>query len=415
MGKAALLRELIEIINTSIGGFISHIQAAKNTEMLNIVSLYDGIEQYSIADVLSNSPCRYSETLRQTFDNSAVSILKKSMESRDIIIIDRLGAMVADCHNFQSEVSRLLDSNKIMLGIITDESCNFLNSIRNRSDVKLVYVTQENKGTLLNELINTLKGYGCPIKEGHYFQWDNKRINWYNQALSYSGCSYPDVFLEEIGEHAGSLRDKSILDIGAGTGAFAIPLAKDGAYITALDSSFNMLNSLKKNADSEGIRTISYLLSPFEDAKTSQHDIAVSAFSGIGKTKHDILKIISLTKEYVFLISQIKYTHENFKADILSKKLGKPERRYDKKASDTIAILNDIGCSYEYKEFEYSFPQYFMSFEESVDFMKSHFRLHSEAEIEAAKELLNENLIKLDKGFLFPNDRKSSFITIKLK
>lgn len=46
----------------------------------------------------------------------------------------------------------------------------------------------------------------------------------------------------------------SVLDIGAGTGALAIPLANMGARVTAVDFSSEMLRHLKKRADNEKVK-----------------------------------------------------------------------------------------------------------------------------------------------------------------
>lgn len=46
----------------------------------------------------------------------------------------------------------------------------------------------------------------------------------------------------------GSVKSKSVLDVGAGTGRISVALAKMGADVTALDLSAEMLNELNKKA-----------------------------------------------------------------------------------------------------------------------------------------------------------------------
>ncbi|PWR71322.1 class I SAM-dependent methyltransferase [Methanospirillum lacunae] len=49
------------------------------------------------------------------------------------------------------------------------------------------------------------------------------------------------------------LNGAEVLDIGAGTGSFSIPLAKLGARVTAIDFSEGMLKNLKMRADKENV------------------------------------------------------------------------------------------------------------------------------------------------------------------
>lgn len=58
------------------------------------------------------------------------------------------------------------------------------------------------------------------------------------------------AFLEEGGFSAKGAR---VLDIGCGTGALALPLARLGAEVTAFDISSGMLTELQKRAESEGL------------------------------------------------------------------------------------------------------------------------------------------------------------------
>jgi SAM-dependent methyltransferase len=67
----------------------------------------------------------------------------------------------------------------------------------------------------------------------------------------------------------------SLLDIGAGTGAFAIPLAEKAAHVTALDHSPAMLRVLRTNAPIN----VEPVLSRWEDAEIAPHDVALAANS----------------------------------------------------------------------------------------------------------------------------------------
>ena len=74
---------------------------------------------------------------------------------------------------------------------------------------------------------------------------------------------------EQLSRWLGDVRGKSILDIGAGTGRTAIPLAKAGAKVTAADASEAMLEVARKKAKSAGVElefnACDIMNLPFED------------------------------------------------------------------------------------------------------------------------------------------------------
>ena len=77
--------------------------------------------------------------------------------------------------------------------------------------------------------------------------------------------------------------DWTVLDVGAGPGLLAIPLAKECKHLTALDISGEMLKYLKEKAEKKKIRNISYVNMPFEtvvvDKDLEKHDIVIASRS----------------------------------------------------------------------------------------------------------------------------------------
>jgi SAM-dependent methyltransferase len=73
------------------------------------------------------------------------------------------------------------------------------------------------------------------------------------------------IVLDLIGKTGLDLKGAEVLDIGAGTGALAIPLAKNGANVTALDFSEEMLKKLEMRAQAENIQTIHTLFRSWDE------------------------------------------------------------------------------------------------------------------------------------------------------
>lgn len=417
VGKSTLLKKILEEIDLSIGGYITEKRIEEHIKTFTIRSLYNYIEKYPIAKVDRRTFSK--EIFIDNFKYGITSTLDKSLKNRDLIVMDELGFMEQDIDPFTSKVFELLDSNKIILGVLKDYDCHFLNSIRARDDVLVIEITEKNRNYIYQEIIDMLKDFGVPFKKTTSFSWSKDRIDWYNDALEHPKNAYPYAFLKEIKKYTGSLAGKKTLDIGAGTGAFAIPLLKEGAHVTAIDSSFHMIHSLVDRTQEYGLENLNCIISPFHRAKTNRHDISISAFSG-GSTKtiEGIIKMKDLTNEYCFIISSFENQDENFKRDILYKRLDRPihkQRTHKGTLADTLRMLDCLEYIYDYKEIEYEFSQYFLSFDEALTFFMDRFHIDVQEEKVILKEFLKEFLIAEHGEYVFKNIKKSYIISIESK
>lgn len=90
---------------------------------------------------------------------------------------------------------------------------------------------------------------------------------------------YPGRVLERILESVDA--HTTVLDIGAGNGAFAIPVAKAAKQVTAVEPSPGQIARLMENAALAGVGNINVLPSHWEDvsgAEAAQHDLVVAAY-----------------------------------------------------------------------------------------------------------------------------------------
>ena len=85
-----------------------------------------------------------------------------------------------------------------------------------------------------------------------------------------------DPFLRRLRRKVGP--QDSVLDVGAGSGRLALPLAAGVGHVTAVDRSEAMLSLLRKDARAAGIRNVTAVHSAWEAAKVEPADIAFSAF-----------------------------------------------------------------------------------------------------------------------------------------
>ncbi|MCX7791289.1 MAG: class I SAM-dependent methyltransferase [Chloroflexaceae bacterium] len=73
--------------------------------------------------------------------------------------------------------------------------------------------------------------------------------------------------------------DDTLLDVGAGTGRFTLPLARHVRSVTALDQSAAMLDMLERKASLHGITNIRRVEADWPNASVEPHDVVLAAWS----------------------------------------------------------------------------------------------------------------------------------------
>ncbi|MDE2815676.1 MAG: methyltransferase domain-containing protein [Chloroflexota bacterium] len=99
----------------------------------------------------------------------------------------------------------------------------------------------------------------------------------------------------------------SILDIGAGTGNYALPLAQQGCDVTALDHSPDMLAVLQRKLEREGVAGVTPQPGRWEDAQIARHDyvLAANCLYRTADLQHALERFSSLARKRVLIIFSI--------------------------------------------------------------------------------------------------------------
>src|SRR3989304_4930002 len=103
---------------------------------------------------------------------------------------------------------------------------------------------------------------------GESKHWSEKKATWYSQALRYS--TYPRKAVEVISTRLTGVI--SLLDVGAGTGSLALPLASQVRKVTALEPSQPMLEILEKKASRLGIKNVKTINASWGEVTMEPHD-----------------------------------------------------------------------------------------------------------------------------------------------
>lgn len=109
-------------------------------------------------------------------------------------------------------------------------------------------------------------------------------------------------------EQQGALHpEMEVLDIGAGAGAFAVPLARRGARVTALEPAPAMLEALKRRVDAEGVSSIEFLcreweeVSPEAEGLAGRFDLVLASLTPGVRDVATLEKMIACSRRWCFL------------------------------------------------------------------------------------------------------------------
>lgn len=157
VGKSTILKNALKKIDLSVGGYVTERIFEGYYRKYIVKSLYDNKEKYTIIKVDSRDNSKKS--FMEAFENGVVSILDKSLKYRDVIVLDELGPAENDIDIFTSKVFEILDSKKIVFGVLKDDNCKFINDIKDRDDVIVITITEENRDFILEEVVEILKNF----------------------------------------------------------------------------------------------------------------------------------------------------------------------------------------------------------------------------------------------------------------
>jgi len=177
-----------------------------------------------------------------------------------------------------------------------------------------------------------------------------KRLNWNKVANDYLlyRNGYPASFFSRLKKLGIGLPKQSILDLGTGTGALAIPFAQQGALVTGVDPAEGQIEAAYQRSRVMGL-WVNLLISPAEDTGLPDHayDVVTASMCwGYIDKKTGAAEVSRLLKpKGLFLISSIHWSAE--------------DGSVAEKTNDLIASYNpDYGKKNSTEDKSYGLPEW---------------------------------------------------------
>ena len=151
-GKSTVLRVVLDSLALTYGGF----------RTLPIISEERKLLGFKIVDIATSKEAKIAffdenyliHPVTYGFETVGVEAVRAALINKEAIIMDELGFLESDALNFQKEVFKALESDKLVLGAIKLERNNFLNRVAELSSIiEVTEETKENIPDLLRRLI----------------------------------------------------------------------------------------------------------------------------------------------------------------------------------------------------------------------------------------------------------------------
>ncbi len=157
IGKTTIIHKIINKSSKECAGFYTEEIRQKNRRVgfslttldkKNCILSHKNVEsRYRVGKYRVNLDC---------IEKIGVAAIKEGIKKRKIIIIDEIGKMELFSREFRDIVIKALDSNSRVVGTILFSSHSFCDKIKKRDDVEIIEVTEENRNTLPDVIIERL-------------------------------------------------------------------------------------------------------------------------------------------------------------------------------------------------------------------------------------------------------------------
>ena len=255
-----------------------------------------------------------------------------------------------------------------------------------------------------------LRRGGRPAAGARAEFWTERTVAWYERANEQS--DYAARVLGALGPALAGCRDA--LDVGAGFGALALPLARRLEAVTALEPSAAMASALRAGAVSAGLANVTVVEAKWGEAPVHPHDLVICAHVGglldgsspfLGEAGTVARRLVAFVRDLPAGPDDDKF----FYRELYPALLGRPyEHRC--RADDTLAGLERLGIHPAVTPIEYSSDQPFDSLEEACDFWMTYMGLEDEGPRDYLRRFLSERLERHGEEWIAPFRKRAAVI-----
>ncbi len=183
------------------------------------------------------------------------------------------------------------------------------------------------------EYFDQLWSKNVPNLQEQKIHWD-KRAKEFSDYRNQVGEDRVEKLLNFFEQKGLSYENLDILDIGCGTGTYALEFAKKAKSVTALDISTQMIAYAKEEASERRVKNVQFAELPWEDIDLDAYgcrkkfDLAVAIMTPAINSRNSLEKMMEASKDYCFMSGYVD-RHEKLKEAIEQNILHRKPNRTD--------------------------------------------------------------------------------------
>jgi hypothetical protein len=240
--------------------------------------------------------------------------------------------------------------------------------------------------------------------------WTDQTAAWYRRAAEQG--DYAARVLEAIGPRLDSCR--TALDVGAGCGALAIPLARRRLSVTALEPSPAMARALRRWAAEAGLDDVTVVEAAWGEVPVAAHDLVLCAHVGnLLRADSDFLHEVGrVARRLVVLVRDLPSAEGGdkfFYRELYPTLLGRPYAG-SSDADGTVAALRSLGIRPAVTEIAYRSDQPFTDLAEACEFWMAYLGLSDSGSRAYLAAFLRERLVRRDGEWIAPFPKRAAVI-----
>jgi Methyltransferase domain len=249
------------------------------------------------------------------------------------------------------------------------------------------------------------------VRAGEF--WTERMVAWYRRAIARS--DYAAAVLRTLDPALAECA--SALDVGAGCGALALPLAGRVRHVTALEPAPAMAKALREEAAGRGLANVEVVEAAWGEVPLGLHDLVLCAHVGkLLRPAAPFLREVSrAARRWVALVRDAlpepgEVRDKFFFGELYPRLLGRPYETGCPDPMETVERLHTLGIAPDVTPIRYRSDQPFDDLDEACDFWEAYLGLASGAERRFLRDFLANRLVRDGGGWLAPYPKRALVI-----